>query len=333
VRHILRHRPSGDEGLLAGVRFCRGLAVLGGALAALIAAACLASVARAADRVYWANASNSTISFARLDGSGGGGQLALTGATPSTPTFPALLEAPGGAGAPAITGASAVGSVLACSPGAWAGDLLGSFLYRAPQSFAFQWSVGGADIAGATASSYTAIAAGDYSCRVSASNEAGSAAQTSAPHRVDAAALPTGATKAKISALGETNSTFTVGPASTPLSGRSAARRHKRGTVFSFRLDQPATVKIAIQTRARGRRVRHTCKPDSRRLRHNPRCTRTITVARLTRTAHAGLNKVAFSGRIRGKALKPGHYQAAFTAIDSAGASPPKTLSFTIAKH
>jgi hypothetical protein len=287
----------------------------------------------AAGRIYWANAGNGTISFARLDGSGGGGQLALTGATASTPTFPALLEAPRGAGAPEITGASAVGSVLSCSQGSWAGDLLGSFLYRAPQSFAFQWSVGGADIAGATASSYTAFAAGDYSCRVSASNEAGGGAQTSAPHTVGAAALPAGATKATISALGETNSTFTVGPASTPLSGRSAARRHKRGTVFSFRLDQPATVRIAIQTRARGRRVGRACRAETRRLRHNPRCTRTITVATLTRTAHAGLNKVAFSGRIRGRALKPGHYQAAFTATDSAGASPPKTLSFTIVQR
>ena len=37
-----------------------------------------------------------------------------------------------------------------------------------------------------------------------------------------------------------------------------------------------------------------------------------------------------FSGRIRGKALRPGRYQAVFTAAHSAGVSPPKTLSFIV---
>jgi hypothetical protein len=144
---------------------------------------------------------------------------------------------------------------------------------------------------------------------------------------------PAPPTKATISALGESNATFRVGPSSTPLTGQAAAKHHKRGTVFSFQLDQAATVKVAIQTRARGRRSGRSCRADSRRLRHRPRCTRIITIATLTRAAHAGLNKVSFSGRVHGKALAPGRYQASFTAIDSAGASPPKTLSFTIVRR
>jgi uncharacterized delta-60 repeat protein len=140
-------------------------------------------------------------------------------------------------------------------------------------------------------------------------------------------------TKATISGLGESNSTFTVGPSSTPLTGQTSAKRHKRGTVFSFQLDQAATVTIAIQTKAPGRRVARSCRTDSRTLRHKPRCTRTITIATLTRSAHAGLNKVAFSGRVRGKALTPGRYQVAFTAADSAGESPSKTLSFAIVRR
>jgi hypothetical protein len=138
-------------------------------------------------------------------------------------------------------------------------------------------------------------------------------------------------TEATISSLGETNSTFVVRGSSTPLTGQTAAQRHKKGTVFSFRLDQPATVKVGIQTKAGGRRVRRGCEPDSRNLRHKPRCIRTITIATLTRTARAGLNRVAFTGRIHGEALKAGRYQAVFRAVDSTGASPPKTLSFTIA--
>jgi hypothetical protein len=53
----------------------------------------------------------------------------------------------------------------------------------------------------------------------------------------------------------------------------------------------------------------------------------------LTRTAHAGVNRVAFSGRIRGRALPPGRYEAIFTPSDAAGASPPQRLRFTIVKR
>ena len=35
------------------------------------------------------------------------------------------------------------------------------------------------------------------------------------------------------------------------------------------------------------------------------------------------------SGRISGRALEPGGYQAVFTAIDAAGPSLPRSLSFT----
>jgi uncharacterized delta-60 repeat protein len=144
---------------------------------------------------------------------------------------------------------------------------------------------------------------------------------------------PPAATKPTISALSESNSIFRVGSSSTALTGQASAKRHKPGTTFAFRLDQAATVKIAIQATARGRRVGRSCRADRRRLRHKPRCTRTIRVATLIRSAHAGLNKVPFSGRIRGKALTPGRYQATFTATDSAGASASKTLRFTVVRR
>ena len=44
----------------------------------------------------------------------------------------------------------------------------------------------------------------------------------------------------------------------------------------------------------------------------------------LTRIAHPGLDKVPFTGRIHAKALKPGRYQAVFTANTTTGASPTK---------
>ena len=100
------------------------------------------------------------------------------------PAFATLLQAPRGVAPPAITGGSVAGKRLACSRGAWAPDLLGSFLYRVPQRFAYRWSRNGAAIAGATASSYKATLAGSYRCRVIASNAAGTAPQTSAAHKV-----------------------------------------------------------------------------------------------------------------------------------------------------
>jgi hypothetical protein len=284
-----------------------------------------------AGKIYWIANGYGTIRVGNLDGTGSPATLFTT---IDSPSFLALLRSPAGTGAPQVSGGSTTGSVLTCLQGMWASDLVGAFLYRAPRDLAYQWSLNGNDIAGATASTYTASSAGTYACRVTATNQAGSSAQTSAGHAVSAPGSPPPPplipTKATLSNLHETNSIFAVAKPSTPLTGHTAATRHKRGTVFSFQLDQPATIKITITTKAPGRRVGHSCRPDSRRLRHHPRCTRTIKLATLTRTAHAGKNKIAFSGRIRGKALKPRRYQAIFTAIDKAGTSKPKTLSFTI---
>src|SRR5262249_27543559 len=54
-----------------------------------------APAALGADRVYWANGDNNTISYANLDGSGGGGELNLSGATPSGPHGIAIDPATG----------------------------------------------------------------------------------------------------------------------------------------------------------------------------------------------------------------------------------------------
>jgi hypothetical protein len=143
------------------------------------------AIDRSANRIYWVNGPGvgGGISFARLDGTGGGGDLSTSGATVSALEYLALLKAPIGAGAPGVTGGSLVGSTLTCSPGAWAPNLVSAFLYQAPQSFAYHWNVGGLDLA-ATASSITATIPGDYRCTVTATNAAGSTAQTSAPHAV-----------------------------------------------------------------------------------------------------------------------------------------------------
>jgi hypothetical protein len=137
-----------------------------------------------AGRIYWANYQTGVISYANLDGSGGD-DLATTGATAEGPVLPALLKAPAPAGAPTITGSSILGSTLSCcAAGSWAPDLNASLLFRAPQSLAHQWSRDGEELAGETASSTIAGTAGTYLCQLTASNAAGVASQTSAPHAV-----------------------------------------------------------------------------------------------------------------------------------------------------
>jgi hypothetical protein len=110
----------------------------------------------------------------------------------TTPLYLAVLRAPVGAGAPRVSwafmlpdsgGGGHTGSLdprLSCSRGTWAPDLPGSFLYRAPHAFAYQWRLNGVDIGGETAQTHVPTGPGSYSCRVTATNAAGSATQTSA---------------------------------------------------------------------------------------------------------------------------------------------------------
>lgn len=133
-------------------------------------------------RVFWANGVAKSIVYANLDGTGGGGELNLVGATPGTPDYLALLRAPQPAPTlqiPAISGQKLVERPLFCSQGAWMGDLLGSFLYRSPQSYSYGWLRNGEAIGGATESTYRPTKPGTYDCRVTAANAAGSTTQTS----------------------------------------------------------------------------------------------------------------------------------------------------------
>jgi hypothetical protein len=126
------------------------------------------------ERIFWTNSGDRDgISFAELDGSGGD-NLATGEATTTDPAFLALLRAPspGRFGGVAMGGKEEIGARLVCG-GIWAEDLPGSHLYRAARSETYQWTLNGADIPGATASSITATEPGAYRCRVTGHNHAG----------------------------------------------------------------------------------------------------------------------------------------------------------------
>jgi hypothetical protein len=150
----------------------------------------------------------------------------------------------------------------------------------------------------------------------------GNQTPTANPGGGSATPIPGGGSRnPTITRLTETNTVFAVGATSTPLQGRTAAARPRIGTSFLFRLDQPATVTIVIEATA-------DCPHSTPRTRPKLRCAR--TVATLTRSARTGFNKLPFSGRIRGKPLKPAHYRAIFVATRASRSSQPKTLHFRI---
>ncbi len=135
-----------------------------------------------AGRAYWANFLGGTLARADL-APGGDTPQNLTGGE-SNPNFPALLREPQGTGPP-VTSSTGPGDELSCSHGDWAPDLLGAYLYRAPQSFARQWLRDDVEIPGETGTTFTPTEPGDYTCTVIATNRAGSRSQTSAVQQVD----------------------------------------------------------------------------------------------------------------------------------------------------
>ena len=134
-----------------------------------------------AGKIYWTNWNLGTIRVGSLSGSAPAQSL-YTGQT--DPWFVALLRAPLGTGAPQVSGTALVGQTLTCGGETWAADLLGGFLYRAPQSTTYQWTLGGVPVSGATTSSLLVTAPGEYRCEAIAANAAGSTAQTSGPTTV-----------------------------------------------------------------------------------------------------------------------------------------------------
>jgi DNA-binding beta-propeller fold protein YncE len=132
-------------------------------------------------RFYWANYGQDedragAIGFANLAG-GFGGISPLT-APLDGPQDPVILKSPTGTGAPTLTRNPEHSAELACSTGSWGADAPGGFVYQAPRSFAYQWTVDGV-VLGSGPDRISASKAGSYACTVTATNQTGSAAQTS----------------------------------------------------------------------------------------------------------------------------------------------------------
>lgn len=112
-------------------------------------------------------------------------------------------------------------------------------------------------------------------------------------------------------------------------------RTVKRGTRFRFTLSEAAIVSVAVERKLPGRRVRARgrtrCVPPKPSNRKRPRCARYRRAGELSTRGVAGRNTLAFSGRFRGKALRPGSYRARMVAKDAGGLrSRQIVLSFRV---
>jgi hypothetical protein len=113
---------------------------------------------------------------------------------------------------------------------------------------------------------------------------------------------------------------------------RTRGRHIPIGTVFSFTLDQPATITLRFTLQTPGRRSAGRCVAPSTHNRHRPRCTRAVAAGALTLAGQRGINQIHFRGRVTsGRALLPGNYTMSATATNAADQRTTlRPLHFTI---
>lgn len=104
------------------------------------------------------------------------------------------------------------------------------------------------------------------------------------------------------------------------------------GTRITFTLDKPARVTLAFARAAAGRVVAHRCIAVTRSNRSRPHCARYTPAGSLAFSAHAGLNRIGFEGRLsRRQKLSIGSYRLTAGATDAAGTrSLQRTAGFAI---
>lgn len=130
---------------------------------------------------------------------------------------------------------------------------------------------------------------------------------------------------------------FRVGKARTPVAAQKQGRRRGKavsvGTTIRFTLSESADVRISFERKVAGRRTGGRCVKPKPRLRSKKPCTRWVKAGKalMREGLAAGPRKVAFSGRIGRRALKPGGYRLTVAATAASGAkSKPRRAPFTI---
>jgi hypothetical protein len=89
--------------------------------------------------------------------------------------------------------------------------------------------------------------------------------------------------------------------------GPSLVARAKVGTRVTYSLSRPTPVKFTVERRKGGRKVGRKCKKPTRKNRGRKRCNLKLKGSFLD-SGSAGANSLTFTGRLRGRKLRPGRY-------------------------
>ena len=103
-----------------------------------------------------------------------------------------------------------------------------------------------------------------------------------------------------------------------------------QGTVFTYTLNQDAAVTVEMKRVKAGRLVGKKCKRPTKATAKKKKCD--LTEHKLFRSGKEGKNTLPYSGRVKGKALRPGAYVAVFTATPSEGKPNSASVRFRIVR-
>lgn len=114
--------------------------------------------------------------------------------------------------------------------------------------------------------------------------------------------------------------------------GRTIGAANSRGATISYRNAISARTVLRVYRVQRGIKRGHRCvvAVAHRHLRRARPCSRRQLVGTFDNRDRAGENRLRFTGRIGGKALRPGRYVITISVDGSHGPSPSATASFTV---
>ena len=186
----------------------------------------------------------------------------------------------------------------------------------------FVWTLG--DGAGAVGAQLTHAYAssGSFDVRVTAGDAAGNAAAPAA--RTVTVSQPDGpgpgAGPELVGPIELANKVIRAAARGESALPTARRRRKPIGTRVTFRLSEAASVAFKVERARPGRRVARRCVRPTRRNRKRRRCTRYVLQrGSFTVAGAAGETHFRFTGRLRGRKLRPGRYRLVAVATDGDG--------------